>query len=100
MQSEQGEIKVVIFSVIRNPVVQQQKKKDNSYPTNGGHHGFTQFEQPRLAVNVGILSGNVIDSYPESWDKKQCQVKFIIEFHRNLIAEFDRFNINLPVNIE
>ena len=39
-------------------------------PNDAGQNGSTQFEQPRLAVNVGILSGDVINSYPEGWDKE------------------------------
>jgi hypothetical protein len=39
MQGEQSEIKIVILPVIGDPVVQEQKEKDNSYPDNGSHDG-------------------------------------------------------------
>jgi hypothetical protein len=41
MQGKQSEIKVVVFPVIRNPVVQKQKEKDNGNPGNGSHDGST-----------------------------------------------------------
>ena len=70
MKRQKRKIKVVIFFVIADCIIEQKKEKDNSNANNGGNKGFSQFQQAWFTVDVWVLPGDIIDGDPKKGDKQ------------------------------
>ena len=100
MECKQRKIQVIIFSIIRNPVVEQEKEEKNSYANYRNDNRFPKLKQTRFPVDISVLSGNVIDCNPKRRNKSKCEIKITVELNRNFVTKFDWFDVNFAINEE
>lgn len=69
----------VIIGVVGNPIVQDERKKDEDAAQQAGVEGVDEFLEPRSAVNIAVKTRDPVYGDPEKGYEHQAQVIIITE---------------------